>query len=167
MSGQDYLSRVRFALHHLTGRDEDRLLFEHQQTLARRWGFEDEGKLAVEQFMQAYFRNVQAVSHVSALLIDIYQKTLLQAEASSSTVIDEDFELIDDRISARHAAVFTQNPSNLLRLFVVIGRDRRIKRIDPKPPDYCEHRPTSLIRPFATTPSIGVFSEMCCRHPSP
>ena len=132
MSGQDYLSRVRFALHHLTGRDEDRLLFEHQQTLARRWGFEDEGKLAVEQFMQAYFRNVQAVSHVSALLIDIYQKTLLQAEASSSTVIDEDFELIDDRISARHAAVFAQNPSNLLRLFVVIGRDRRIKRIDPQ-----------------------------------
>ncbi|MEC8439511.1 MAG: nucleotidyltransferase domain-containing protein, partial [Pseudomonadota bacterium] len=132
MSGQDYLSRVRFALHHLTGRDEDRLLFEHQQTLARRWGFEDEGKLAVEQFMQAYFRNVQAVSHVSALLIDIYQKTLLQAEASSSTVIDEDFELIDDRISARHAAVFTQNPSNLLRLFVVIGRDKRIKRIDPQ-----------------------------------
>ena len=132
MGGQDYLSRVRFALHHLTGRDEDRLLFEHQQTLARQWGFEDEGKLAVEQFMQAYFRNVQAVSHVSALLIDIYQKTLLQAEASSSTVIDEDFELIDDRISARHAAVFTQNPSNLLRLFVVIGRDKRIKRIDPQ-----------------------------------
>ena len=132
MSGQDYLSRVRFALHHLTGRDEDRLLFEHQQTLARQWGFEDEGKLAVEQFMQAYFRNVQAVSHVSALLIDIYQKTLLQAEASSSTVIDEDFELIDDRISARHAAVFSHSPSNLLRLFVVIGRDKRIKRIDPQ-----------------------------------
>ena len=132
MSGQDYLSRVRFALHHLTGRDEDRLLFEHQQTLARLWGFEDGGKLAVEQFMQAYFRNVQAVSHVSALLVDIYQKTLLQAETSSATVIDEDFELIDDRISARHATVFTHNPSNLLRLFAVIGRDKRIKRIDPE-----------------------------------
>ena len=132
MSGQDYLSRVRFALHHLTGRDEDRLLFEHQQALARLWGFEDGGKLAVEQFMQAYFRNVQAVSHVSALLVDIYQKTLLQAEASSATVIDEDFELIDDRISARQPTVFTHNPSNLLRLFAVIGRDKRIKRIDPE-----------------------------------
>ena len=132
MSGQDYLSRVRFALHHLTGRDEDRLLFEHQQALARLWGFEDGGKLAVEQFMQAYFRNVQAVSHVSALLVDIYQKTLLQAETSSATVIDEDFELIDDRISARQATVFTHNPSNLLRLFAVIGRDKRIKRIDPE-----------------------------------
>ena len=132
ISGQDYLSRVRFALHHLTGRDEDRLLFEHQQTLARLWGFEDGGKLAVEQFMQAYFRNVQAVSHVSALLVDIYQKTLLQAETSSATVIDEDFELIDDRISARQPTVFTHNPSNLLRLFAVIGRDKRIKRIDPE-----------------------------------
>ena len=132
MSGQDSLSRVRFALHHLTGRDEDRLLFEHQQALARLWGFEDGGKLAVEQFMQAYFRNVQAVSHVSALLVDIYQKTLLQAEASSATVIDEDFELIDDRISARQPTVFTHNPSNLLRLFAVIGRDKRIKRIDPE-----------------------------------
>ena len=131
MSSQDYLSRVRFlAPFDRSGRK--RLLFEHQQSLARQWGFEDEGKLAVEQFMQAYFRNVQAVSHVSALLIDIYQKTLLQTGTSPSTVIDEDFELVDDRISARHETVFAQNPSNLLRLFAVIGRDKRIKRIDPQ-----------------------------------
>ena len=130
--GHDALSRVRFALHAKTGREEDRLLFEHQQTLAKQWGFEDHGKLAVEQFMQAYFRNVQAVSHTTALLIDIFQKTLLHNEASASVIIDEDFELIDDRISARHEAVFSANPSNLLRIFSVIARDSRIKRIDPE-----------------------------------
>lgn len=130
--GHDALSRVRFALHAKTGREEDRLLFEHQQTLAKQWGFEDHGKLAVEQFMQAYFRNVQAVSHTTALLIDIFQKTLLHNEASASVIIDEDFELIDERISARHEAVFSANPSNLLRMFSVIGRDSRIKRIDPE-----------------------------------
>ena len=130
--GHDALSRVRFALHAKTGREEDRLLFEHQQTLAKQWGFEDHGKLAVEQFMQAYFRNVQAVSHTTALLIDIFQKTLLHNEASASVIIDEDFELIDDRISARHEAVFSANPSNLLRMFSVIARDSRIKRIDPE-----------------------------------
>jgi [protein-PII] uridylyltransferase len=47
-------------------------------------------------------------------------------------IIDEDFELIDDRISARHEAVFSANPSNLLRIFSVIARDSRIKRIDPE-----------------------------------
>ena len=130
--GHDALSRVRFALHAKTGREEDRLLFEHQQTLAKQWGFEDHGKLAVEQFMQAYFRNVQAVSHTTALLIDIFQKTLLHNEASASVIIDEDFELIDERIFARHEAVFSANPSNLLRIFSVIARDSRIKRIDPE-----------------------------------
>lgn len=130
--GHDYLSRVRFALHAQTGREEDRLLFEHQQTLAKLWGFEDHGKLAVEQFMQAYFRNVQAVSHTTALLIDIFQKTLLNTEASPAIIIDEDFELIDERISARHPNVFSDKPSNLLRIFSVIGRDDRVKRIDPE-----------------------------------
>ena len=130
--GHDYLSRVRFALHTQTGREEDRLLFEHQQTLSKQWGFEDHGKLAVEQFMQAYFRNVQAVSHTTALLIDIFQKTLLHGESSKAVIIDEDFELIDDRISARHEKVFSEKPSNLLRIFSVIGRDDRVKRIDPE-----------------------------------
>ena len=130
--GHDYLSRVRFALHAQTGREEDRLLFEHQQTLSKQWGFEDEGKLAVEQFMQAYFRNVQAVSHTTALLIDIFQKTLLHNEASTTLIIDEDFKLIDDRISAQHPDVFSKKPYNLLRIFSVIGRDERVKRIDPE-----------------------------------
>jgi [protein-PII] uridylyltransferase len=57
---------------------------------------------------------------------------LLHNEASASVIIDEDFELIDDRISARHEAVFSANPSNLLRIFSVIARDSRIKRIDPE-----------------------------------
>lgn len=130
--GHDHLSRVRFALHVKTGREEDRLLFEHQQTLCKDWGFEDHGKLAVEQFMQAYFRNVQAVSHTTALLIDIFQKIVLDNTSPSSIIIDEDFELIDERISARHEKVFLDNPSNLLRIFSVIARDDRIKRIDPE-----------------------------------
>ena len=130
--GHDHLSRVRFALHVKTGREEDRLLFEHQQTLCKDWGFEDHGKLAVEQFMQAYFRNVQAVSHTTALLIDIFQKIVLENTSPSSIIIDEDFELIDERISARHEKVFLDNPSNLLRIFSVIARDDRIKRIDPE-----------------------------------
>ena len=165
MSGQDYLSRVRFALHHLTVGTRTACC----SSISRRSlddGVEDEGKLAVEQFMQAYFRNVQAVSHVSALLIDIYQKTLLQAEASSSTVIDEDFELIDDRISARHAAVLRRTPPIYSGCLSLSGETDESKE-STQTTRLCEHRPTSLMRPFATTPSIGVFSEMCCRHPSP
>ena len=52
---QAFLWKVRFGLHVLTGRREDRLLFDHQIRLAQTFGYEDASyTLAVEQFMQRY-----------------------------------------------------------------------------------------------------------------
>src|SRR5690606_29458111 len=49
-SGRAFLWQVRFALHSLAGRAEDRLLFDHQRALARLFGFEgNDTKLAVER----------------------------------------------------------------------------------------------------------------------
>ena len=130
-AGKDFLSRVRAALHILTGRDEDRLLFEHQRSLASLWGFEDEAKLGVEQFMQLYFRQVQSVVHLTDLLNSIFDQKLLHDCDAKPMPIDEDFELLDERIAARREDVFSGNPANLLRLFVVIANDERIGKIDP------------------------------------
>ena len=48
-----FLQHVRIRLHHLTGRREDRLLFDHQEKLARRFGFDaTEARRASEVFMQ-------------------------------------------------------------------------------------------------------------------
>ncbi|MBD3609938.1 MAG: nucleotidyltransferase domain-containing protein, partial [Gammaproteobacteria bacterium] len=47
--GQYFLWKVRFALHLITGRREDRLLFDHQRTIAKQFGYQDEvHSLAVE-----------------------------------------------------------------------------------------------------------------------
>ncbi len=60
---QAFLWKVRFGLHTLTGRHEDRLLFDHQIQLAQSFGYEDASyTLAVEQFMQRYYRTVMDVS---------------------------------------------------------------------------------------------------------
>ncbi|EQD66698.1 PII uridylyl-transferase, partial [mine drainage metagenome] len=54
---QSFLWKVRFGLHVLTGRREDRLLFDHQLRLALIFGYEDASyTLAVEQLMQRYYR---------------------------------------------------------------------------------------------------------------
>lgn len=42
IDGQNFLWRVRFALHLLAKRREDRLLFDHQRALARQFGYQDE-----------------------------------------------------------------------------------------------------------------------------
>ncbi len=62
------LRRYRFALHLAAGRAEERLLFDYQRSLAATLGFQDEhdGNLAVEQFMQGYYRAAMVVDRVGA-----------------------------------------------------------------------------------------------------
>jgi [protein-PII] uridylyltransferase len=50
---------------------------------------------------------------------------------SDLRLIDDDFEVADGRIRARNDAVFAKNPSNLLRIFVLIGNDPLVDRIEP------------------------------------
>lgn len=51
-AGEDFLWKVRFGMHVIAGRADERLLFEYQRELAKLFGYEDnERGLAVEQFM--------------------------------------------------------------------------------------------------------------------
>ena len=130
-NGQEFLSQVRFALHTMTGRADDRLLFDHQKKLAALWGMEDGDKLAVEQFMQTYYRWMQTLSQLNDLLIEVFEHRLSDAPESDLRIIDDDFEVSDSRIRARHDNVFRERPSNLLRLFVLVGNDPLVDRIEP------------------------------------
>ena len=48
-SSQEFLWKVRYALHMLAGRSEDRLLFDHQRSIATLLGFEGEdAKTSIE-----------------------------------------------------------------------------------------------------------------------
>ena len=65
-AGRAFLWRIRFGLHLLTGRREDRLLFDHQVKLAQMLGYEDASfTLAVEQLMQRYYRTVMELSRLN------------------------------------------------------------------------------------------------------
>ena len=129
--GQEFLSQVRFALHVMTGRADDRILFDHQKKLAALWGMSDGDRLAVEQFMQVYYRWMQTLSQLNELLIEVFEHRLADTKASDIRVIDDDFEVSDSRIRARHDKVFQNQPGNLLRIFVLIGNDPLVDRIEP------------------------------------
>ncbi|MCJ7814526.1 MAG: nucleotidyltransferase domain-containing protein, partial [Xanthomonadales bacterium] len=78
VGGQHLLWRVRYALHLLAGRAEDRLLFDFQRQIAERFGFTDSAtSLAVEQFMQAYYRTVMQLERLNERLLQLFQEALL------------------------------------------------------------------------------------------
>ena len=123
-----FLWKVRWALHSLTGRSEDRLLFDHQRTLAKQFGYHDHrGSLAVEQFMQSYFRTVMVISQLKDLLLQHFGDDILNAgEPGEITPINERFQVRNRFIETTHDKVFDQHPPAILEIFVLMTRDQNI-----------------------------------------
>lgn len=118
--GRDYMWKVRYALHMITDREEDRLLFDHQRALAELWGFEDGKRLAVEQFMQTYYRWALSLSQLNEVLIQNFDQAILHADTADQTrVINERFLLRNGYVDARNDDVFDTTPSALLEVFLL------------------------------------------------
>ena len=120
-----FLWRIRWALHSLTGRCEDRLLFDHQRTLAEQFGYKDhEGSMAVEQFMQSYFRTVLIVGQLKDLLLQHFDDDILNAgEPQVVTPINERFQVCNSYIETVHDRVFAEHPPAILEMFVLMTRN--------------------------------------------
>lgn len=94
-----FLWCIRHHLHALTGRCEDRLLFDHQKSVAKRLQLthndNDANALtaALESMMRVYYRHVMQVAALSEMLCAYYNESYLEPEYES-TVIDKDFEKI-------------------------------------------------------------------------
>lgn len=118
--GRDFMWQVRYALHMITGRAEDRLLFDHQRTLAEMWGFKDGKRLAVEQFMQVYYRWALSLGQLNEVLIQNFDQAILHADtADKIEIINDRFQLRSGYVEARCDDVFTTTPSALLEIFLL------------------------------------------------
>ncbi|HEX5648076.1 MAG TPA: [protein-PII] uridylyltransferase [Steroidobacteraceae bacterium] len=119
---QSFLWKVRFALHALNGRREDRLLFDHQIRLAKMFGYEDATyTLAVEQFMQRYYRTVMDVSLLNEMLLQLFREAILTGDGESTIVpLNPRFQLRNDFLEVTSDDTFVRNPSAILELFRVM-----------------------------------------------
>ncbi|WP_140908367.1 [protein-PII] uridylyltransferase [Cognatiluteimonas lumbrici] len=71
------LSRLRWGLHLVAGRREERLRFDYQKALAARLGHTgDAGNLAVEQMMQGFYRSAALVLRINERLLQRFEEQL-------------------------------------------------------------------------------------------
>lgn len=123
LKGKEHLSRVRFALHMLAGKSEERLLFQYQRELATTFGYEESevSNSAVEQFMQGYFRVVIMLERLNERLLQYFSEDILHGDDNAEpVVIDTFFQARKGYLEARSDTVFRDNPVALLLLFRVL-----------------------------------------------
>lgn len=129
--GELYLWSIRYGLHMTCKRREDRLLFDHQRTLAALFGYEDtDESLAVEQFMGKYYRIAITMSEFNDMLLQHFDEAILQTEEEQViTPLNNRFQIHNDLIEVTHDLVFEYHPFALMEIFVLIAQNTQIKGV--------------------------------------
>lgn len=128
--GQEFLWRVRFGLHVLTGRREDRLLFDHQINLAKMLGYEDASyTLAVEQLMQRYYRTVMELSRLNEMLLQLFEEAILMDPDAEPEPLNARFQVKNGFLQTVDNKVFARDPTALLEVFLLLQQNPEIRGV--------------------------------------
>lgn len=128
--GQSFLWRVRFALHLLYGRREDRLLFDAQPRLAQQFGYRDApANPAVEQFMQAYYRTIKELALLNEMLLQSLEEAVLDASLPPATPLNDEFEERGGFLRLRDPDLFAHRRGAMLEVFYVLQQHPRLKGV--------------------------------------
>ncbi len=133
---EDFLWAVRCHLHFVTGRAEEKLTFDVQPDLAERMGYVRRlGMLGVERFMKRYFLVAKDVGDLTRIIctslefhhakdMDLVGRVLAPFRSGKTKIKGEtDFIVDTGRLNIAAPDVFEKDPVNLIRMFMVAGRE--------------------------------------------
>ncbi|MCW8994942.1 MAG: [protein-PII] uridylyltransferase, partial [Psychromonas sp.] len=126
---QKQLWTIRFALHTVTNRPDNRLLFDFQNEVAELLGYHGEYNQAVEQMMKAFYQTIHRVKELNEVLLQYFDEAILGNIAQNIESIDSHFQLRDTMIEVKSPALFNEEPETMLQLFLHIANDPRIEGI--------------------------------------
>ncbi len=131
IAAREVLWRIRYALHLLTGRCEDRLLFDHQRELAQQFGFNQSltNNADVEQFMQFYFKTVVGLERLNEMLLQLFNERFMNTQTSIRIVINANFDAYNGYLEARDNDIFEKQPLALLEIFLLLQQSPSLKGI--------------------------------------
>lgn len=125
------LQNLRIRLHYLSGRREDRLLFDFQNEIASSLGYSNTPrKRASEQLMQSYYRSVKFIELMNEILLkEIKQK--LTADTTNIVSINADFESHHQLLECKNDHLFTNRPEAIFEAFLLLQQRTELKGMGP------------------------------------
>jgi [protein-PII] uridylyltransferase len=123
-----FLQHLRIRLHYLSGRGEDRLLFDYQEKLAGLMGVTATAtKRASEVLMQRYYLTAKKLTQINTILLQNYGTVIFPNPGGTAIVINERFQAVRELLDVRYDTVFEQHPSALLECFLILQQRAELK----------------------------------------
>lgn len=124
---ENFLWKIRYYLHRINKRDDNRLLFDFQYDIANKFGFSIQHQQTknevIELFMKQYYCMVQQVVTLNEMILSYFYEAIimpLSANYQRQVIhINQHFKLVDGQLAIQHHRVFTQAPHTILELFVL------------------------------------------------
>lgn len=113
-----FLWRIRFALHSVITRYDNRLLFDRQLSIARLLGYQGERNSPVEKMMRDYYRVVHNITELNQMLLQLFEESILTISPQNKPYdIDSYFQVKDKLIDVKDNNLFIKDPTMILQLF--------------------------------------------------
>ena len=127
----EYLWSVRFHLHYVAGRAEERLTFDFQPVVGARMGYTRHGRQdGVERFMRHYFLMVREVARVTGVLEPALVRAALGPPAiaaeTDAALVEAGFVLADGKILFAPGHDPQTDPASIFRI-LLCARDRGLE----------------------------------------
>lgn len=125
------LQNLRIRLHYLSGRREDRLLFDFQNELAAELGYQNTPrKRASEQLMQSYYRSAKYIELMNEILLkEIKQK--LSSDTAEVITINADFESRSQLLECKNETLLSQRPAAIFEAFLLLQQHPELQGMGP------------------------------------
>lgn len=129
--GQALLWQIRYGLHLLANRREDRLLFDHQRALAKHFGYQDDShSRGVEKFMKQYYRTVMELSRLNEMLLQLFQEEILYKNSKTKPIkINSRFQSQLGFLEVTQPGNFKRYPFSLLEVFLIMAQHPELKGV--------------------------------------
>jgi len=125
-----WLWTIRYLLHEEAKREEDRLLFEHQISIANKlFPSVTNPSAAAEKLMHRYYRSALSISEINSTALQACKEITSKNKLSRKKTIDKNFYERNRLIHLSSSNGFRKNPSLLLELFIRLTENPHLKGI--------------------------------------
>jgi len=122
------LKRIRAWLHIVSGRREDRLVFDIQHAVAQAAGIAATAtRRASEVLMQRYYWAAKAVTQLNTIVLQNIEQRLFPHDAAHTASIDATFVARNELLDIDDDRALERDPNALLRAFLTLQRHPELK----------------------------------------
>ena len=122
------IKEIRAWLHLVTGRREDRLVFDVQQAVAERAGYHaTSARRASEVLMQRYYWSAKAVTQMNTIVLQNIELRLFHPADEPAVPLDETFVTRSELLDLRTPDALDSDPNGILRAFLVMAQHQELR----------------------------------------